>query len=299
MQRQLGYIFIILAAAQWSLVGPLCLYCLKAGMTPMEIAFWRTSVGGLLFCLHAGMTGTLRLHSVRDGLGISLFGIVCIGIMFGVYQSAVQEGGAALTAILQYTAPIWVAVASRLVFKEELTRRKILAIGISLSGVTCISLSGSNGIGNITLLAIILGVGSGVLYSGHYIVGKHYLERYSSFAFYGISMLAAAVACFPFMSIDFERMRAVWLPLLALCTICSYTSYWVYGEGLKRVEPTKAVILATLEPMLSIFVSWWWWGEFFAPAGWVGTALVMAAVFLVIIDGSRAAVRTGKAGKAA
>ena len=291
----IGYFFILTAAALWSLTGPLCLYCLKAGMTPMEIAFWRTSVGAILFCVHAGVTGSLRLQTPRDGWAFFLFGAACLGGLFSVYQGTVREGGAALAAILLYTAPIWVAVASRLIFKEALSRGKLLAIGISLAGVACISFSGSGDLGTVTPLAVMLGLGSGLLYSVHFIFTKRYLERYSPFALYGFSMVAAAMACFPFVSLDLDRVFSAWAPLLIVSVLCSYCAFWVYCEGLRRVDPTKAVVLATIEPMLATFVAWWWWGEFFAPAGWVGTALVMAAVFLIIIDGSRAPTRAGKA----
>ena len=54
------------------------------------------------------------------------------------------------------------------------------------------------------------------------------------------------------------------------------------------MEATKAVILATIEPMLATFAAWWLWGEFFSPVGWVGAALIMAAVFLIIFEGSKA-----------
>ena len=110
-----------------------------------------------------------------------------------------------------------------------------------------------------------------------------------------LRMLAGAAACFPFAPVDFSRIAPVWLPLLVATIIGSYTSFWAYSEGLKRVEATKAVILATVEPLLATLIAWWWWDEFFAPAGWIGTALVMAAVFLIIIDGSRVPTRTGKA----
>ena len=295
MHGSIGYVFILMAAALWSLTGPLCLYCLKAGMTPMEIAFWRTTLGAIFFCVHAKATGSLRLQTPRDGLAFFLFGAVCLGGLFSVYQGAVHAGGAALAAILLYTAPVWVAVASWLLFKEQLSGGKILAIGISLAGVACISLSGSGGIVAVTPLAVILGLSSGVLYSVHFIFTKRYLERYSPFALYGFCMTAAAVACFPFVSLDLDRVFSVWAPLLTVCVLCSYCAFWVYSEGIRRVDPTKAVVLATIEPMLATFVAWWWWDEFFAPAGWIGTALVMTAVFLIIIDGSRAPARANKA----
>jgi drug/metabolite transporter (DMT)-like permease len=201
----------------------------------------------------------------------------------------VQEGGAALAAILMYTAPVWVAIAARLVFKEELTRRKQLAIWVSLAGVVCISLSGNSGLETISFAAVFFGLASGLLYSGHYIFSKLYLEYYSPFALYGIAMLSAALVSFPFMSVSLDRLVQVWLPLLYLCVVCSYVSYWAYCDGLKRVESTKAVVLATIDPMVGIFVAWLWWGEFFSPAGWVGTIMIVVAVLIIVMERGKGA----------
>lgn len=289
MGSNLGYIFILAAAVQWSTVGPLILFCLKSGMEPVEIAFWRTAIAGSLFCLHAILTRTLKLYSLRDGLAFLVFGIICIGGLFSLYQNAVKEGGAALAAILVYTAPIWVAITSRIFFKEQLSPLKLTAIALSITGVCCISLSGGSGVTSITPLAVALGLGSGLLYSSHYIFAKRYLQRYSPFALYGLCMLAGAAVCFPFAPVDPSRIAPVWLPLLVAAVFGSYTSFWVYSEGLKRVEATKAVILATIEPMLATLIAWWWWGEFFSPLGWVGAALILSAVLLVIVAGSRSA----------
>lgn len=297
MQRYMGYILILVAALGWGMVGPLCLYCIKAGMTPVEIAFWRTLIGGCLLCAHAACTGSLRLQSGRDGIVLFIFGSLCIAGMFSSFQSAVQQGGAALAVILMYTAPVWVAVASHIIFKEVLTGAKLLAIGVSLGGVACISLSGSTGVEAVTPLAVFLGLASGLLYSGHYIFSKFFLNRYSPFTLYGISMLSASLVCLPFVDINIQRVLSAWLPLLFLCVVCSYVSYWTYSEGLKRVEPTRAVILASIDPMVGILAAWLWWDEFFSPTGWIGTALILVAVFLIIMDGSRSPTRTGEHGR--
>ena len=294
MQRYWGYILILVAASGWGMVGPLCLYCIKAGMTPVEIAFWRALIGGCLLCAHAAFTGTLHLQSGRDGLALFVFGALCIAGMFGAFQSAVQQGGAALAVILMYTVPVWVAVASRIIFKEILTRVKLLAIGISLGGVVFISLSGSTGVEAVTPTAVFLGLASGFLYSGHYIFSKFFLNRYSPFALYGCSMLSAALVCLPFADLSMERVYAAWAPLLFLCAVCSYVSYWTYSEGLKRVEPSRAVILASVDPMVGILAAWLWWDEFFSPSGWVGAALILVAVFLIITDGGKAPARAGR-----
>ncbi|WP_297849434.1 EamA family transporter, partial [uncultured Desulfovibrio sp.] len=46
-----GYIWILLAAFFWSLIGVLSKLCMSAGVSPLETAFWRAAFGGALFLI--------------------------------------------------------------------------------------------------------------------------------------------------------------------------------------------------------------------------------------------------------
>ncbi len=48
-----GYVWILLAAFFWSLIGVISKICMNAGVSPLETAFWRAAFGGILFLLHA------------------------------------------------------------------------------------------------------------------------------------------------------------------------------------------------------------------------------------------------------
>ena len=77
------------------------------------------------------------------------------------------------------------------------------------------------------------------------------------------------------------------LALLGACT--SYFAYLCYGLALKRIGLVRAAVTCYLEPVLSTLWVWLFWDEFFSPLGWAGSALVLAAVFWLNMDKSRAA----------
>lgn len=49
-----------------------------------------------------------------------------------------------MAVVLLYTAPVWVAVFSRLLFRERISPRKIGAIGVALTGTTLVCFSGGS-----------------------------------------------------------------------------------------------------------------------------------------------------------
>ena len=127
----MGYAYIIAAALLWATIGPAARFALRAGVTPLEISFWRAAIAGLLFALHAGARGRLRLAR-SDLPAVAGFALLGVTIFYWAYFRAVELGGAALAAILLYTAPAWVALAATLWLGERLTTRKAIAIALTL-----------------------------------------------------------------------------------------------------------------------------------------------------------------------
>src|SRR5215203_5802788 len=142
----LAYAYIIAAAMLWATVGPAARFALQAGIEPLEISFWRAAIGGLLFALHAGVRGRLRVAR-SDLPAVAGFAVLGVTIFYWAYFRAVELGGAALAAILLYTAPAWVALAAALWLGERLTMRKSLAVVLTLAGIALVALgSGSSGL---------------------------------------------------------------------------------------------------------------------------------------------------------
>src|SRR5687768_3969976 len=114
---------ILLAAVLWGLLGPASYVALRDGVAPLEIAFWRAALAAPLFAAHAVAAGGGRaaFRAARGDLpALAAFGVVGVSVFYGAYQLAVREGGAALAAVLLYTAPAWVALLARGVLGERL-----------------------------------------------------------------------------------------------------------------------------------------------------------------------------------
>lgn len=283
--RYRGYLCIIAAAVMWGFIGPLGKMAYSQGMTPLEVAFWRALLAWCCFAAEVLFRRKYRRPAGRDLPMLALFSVLCVSLFFWAYQVAVDQGGAALSSVLLYTAPAWVILLSRTFLQEKITKDKLLALGLTIVGVVCIALSQSRGFSdggekNI-LLGITAGLFSGFCYSLYYILGKFFSAGYSACLLFYYTLLPGALLMLPWITFT-EKNGPAWLSLILLAVISTYGAYHFYFTGLKYIEAGRASIVATLEPVVAGLAAWYWWGEFFTPTGYAGAVLIITAVILVI-----------------
>jgi DME family drug/metabolite transporter len=284
----LGYAYIVAAALLWATIGPAARFPLRAAIAPLEISFWRAVIGGVLFAVHATMRGRMRIAR-RDLPAVGGFALFGVTIFYWSYFRAVQLGGAALAAILLYTAPAWVALAAALWLGERLTARKSLAVAMTLAGIALVAFgsgtgtSGGAGPTAARVSAITWGLLAGLAYAVYYLFGKRYFVRYEASTIFAYALTVGAVLLLPMVSFA-PKSAAVWLVLVFLGVVPTYGAYLLYSFGLARLEATRAATVATLEPVAAAALAYAVWGEAMRTLGYVGAALVLAGVLVVATE---------------
>ena len=275
----MGYLYIVLAAACWALIGPVSRFAFAEGVAPLEVAFWRAALGSMLFGAHALV---MRAPCVAraDLPAMALFGLLGVSLFYSAYLLAVEEGGAALAAVLLYTAPAWVALMSAFWLGDRLTARKLAAVGLTVAGVAGIALGSGDAL-RLTAGAFAWGLVAGWCYALYYPFGKRYFSRYAPAVVYALALPVGALALLPF--VDFVPKSGVAWAAIGWLSLCStYLAYLFYALGLQRLEATRASIVATLEPVIAAGFAYLWWGERFGLGGYAGAVLVLAGVLLAV-----------------
>jgi DME family drug/metabolite transporter len=285
----LGYLCIALAAALWGSLGVVSRAVLEAGVSPLELSFWRASLAGALFAAHALSRRKVRV--ARGDVGaLVAFAIVGVAVFYLAYLFAVQSGGAALAAILLYTAPAWVAIASALWLGERMTGWKLGALVITLLGVALVAAGAPQAAGGLRVGPAALGWGllSGLAYACYYLFGKHYFVRYEAPTLFMYALPLGALLLLP--AVHFvPKSAATWGWILFVSAVPTYLALRLYEAGLKRVEATRAVTVATLEPVIAAALAFAVWGEALRSVGYMGAALVLAGVLAMSTERSTAA----------
>jgi DME family drug/metabolite transporter len=272
-----GYAMIALAAVLWGTLGVVSRIVLANGVEPLELSFWRASIGGGLFALHSIWRGKTHVDR-RDWPAVAGFAVVGVSVFYMSYLFAVRTGGAALAAILLYTAPAWVAIASWLWLHERMTARKLGAITLTLSGVALVAVgTGSAGQLRVGPAALGWGLLSGLAYAVYYLFGKRYFTRYEPATLFMYALPLGALVFLP--AIHFVPKSAVtWGWIAFVSVVPTYLAVRLYSAGLMRVEATRAVTVATLEPVVAALLAYLVWGEAFRLVGYAGAALVLVGV---------------------
>jgi DME family drug/metabolite transporter len=278
-----GYIYAALAAVLWSFIGPFSKNCFGAGVTPLETAFWRALLGALCFAAQTSLSGSLRIP-LRDAAVFFLFGFWGIGVLFGSSQLSIQLSGAAMAMVLMYTAPVWVAVASRVLFQEPVSRRKFVVICIALSGTALACFSGGSLPGEYSLPGIACGLLSGLAYASHFPFYTWWRRRYSTSVIYTYMLLGGTVFLLPFSQFTPDKPWEAWGNLLALGVLTNYAAYIALTRSLRRISQIQAAVIGNLEPVLSTLWVWLFFGENFTLYGWLGCGLVIGSVLLLTTE---------------
>jgi DME family drug/metabolite transporter len=276
-----GYLCIALAAALWGSLGVVSRVVLAAGVEPLELSVWRATIAGALFAVHSIARGKVRVAR-SDFPVLGGFAVVGVSMFYLSYLFAVQTGGAALAAILLYTAPAWVAVASALWLHEPMTRPKLMALALTLVGVAFVAVGASGAGSGIHVGPAALGWGllSGLAYASYYLFGKRYFVRYEAATLFMYVLPLGAVFLLPLVHFA-PKSAATWGWIAFLGIVPTYVALQLYEAGLKRVEATRAVTVATLEPVIAAGLAYAVWGEALRPLGYAGAALVLAGVLVM------------------
>ena len=271
-------LLILIAAVLWGLLGILGKNAQSAGVTPLEVAFWRAALAGILFGLHAGVTRA-PLPRGKDLWVTTAFGILGVSVFYGAYQLAVRSGGASLASVLLYTAPAFVAVMGWAFLKEKLGGRELLAVVGTLGGIALISLGGGQGV-TVNASALAYGLTAGFTYSLYYLYGKAYFDRYTPAALYAVALPIGAVGLLPFLHFT-HKTPAAWLSLAGLAVLCTYFAYLAYSAGLKHLPATRASVIASLEPVVAALLAATLFDERLSALALAGAALVIGAALLL------------------
>jgi drug/metabolite transporter (DMT)-like permease len=273
-----GYVLILVAATLWALLGVFSQRLLTAGVPALEIAFWRAALAGVVFLIHAAATGQLRLRRGSDILAFAAFALVGVTLFYSALNFAIGAGGVSLAFVLLYTAPAFVAVLAAMFLRERLTGVKVVLVCLSIVGVILVSGGGGTGV-TPTWQAVVWGLTAGASYSSYYLFGKWALRTYAPVTVFAYVMPIGALGLLPF--VGFEALTsagsAVWLDIVPMALFSTYLAYLVYYTGLRTIEASRAVLVATIEPVLAALFAAVLFGERLSALGVIGGLLVLAA----------------------
>lgn len=255
-----AYMYTMLGATCWGLIGLFVAPLYDEGFTAWEVV----AIRGILsfVCLFLIMVIWFRSQlrtRWQDHLIFAASGICSIAFFNYFYFEVFARSNLSLAVTLLYTGPIFVALLSRVFFREALTKNKLIALVCALIGCAFVVQLLPTGTSSIPLSVILMGVLSGFFYALYSIFTKPITKRYSPLTITTYTFLYTSL--FMIFTSDITAKAelfttsTVWIPALLLALISTVGGYIFYTTGLKSLEASKASILATIEPVVAVLSS--------------------------------------------
>ncbi|MBP1465525.1 EamA family transporter [Candidatus Chloroploca sp. M-50] len=289
-QLRLGVIFIAIAATLWGTVGiaTRALF-LISDANPLSVGFFRLALASPVLLLATYLTlgrAGFRIQG-RDfwlmlGLGLSM------ALYQVTYFAAIERLGVTVAVLIALcTCPVMVAILAAPLLKERLTATVGIAMVLALLG-TVLLVGGGPDLGrdrNQMMIGVMLALGTGLSYAFVTMTSRALAPRYHPLQPISLGFTAGALMILPFalaggLVLDYPPLG--WLLLLHLGLIPTAFGYILFLRGMRTTSATVASILTLFEPLTSTVLAWWLFQERLGPLGFLGAALLLGAMFILM-----------------
>lgn len=247
-----GPLLVALAALCWGLSGGIGGILTDDGWDPVVVSFYRGAIG-LVF-----VAGWLAVRPGGSGFGNPRmwFWAVLAGLgvagNFSLYFVSISEGSVAVAATLMYCAPVFVYLVSFALGLEQSTAGKWAAVALVMTGVVLLTGAWDVGAGDVTLVAAVTGLLSGLCYAVFIFGFKYAAPHGSPQAILVVAFAVLAAVLFVVgdtgEAADVLQMSS-WPLFLVLGILGAGLSFIVYIVGLRDTAPAVAAIVAMVEPV--------------------------------------------------
>jgi len=292
----LGYLMVAVAATLFALNGVVSKVTLSSDMTSLELTQIRATgaAAGLLFFLLLFARRRLRVGR-RELAFLVVFGVTGVAFVQWLYFVAIEHLPVGIALLIQFIAPLFIALFAWLVYHEHIRRRIWLALILCLTGLAVVVEVWSGLAFDTVGITAALG---GSLALTTYVLMAERERRHRdpvSLSFYGFLFAALFWALvqplwgFPWSTLGdsislqgrFEEQSApVWLLVGFVIVVGTMITFSLLTGALRHISATRASIVATLEPVLATVMAWFWLEETFGAAQLVGGAVVLAGIFI-------------------
>ena len=223
--------------------------------------------------------------------GVIGFALVNVGYFLGI-ERGLPLG---LVLVIEFTAPIWIALWIKYVRKGFVAKDMWLAIALSLAGLILVTKIWDGF--TFDLLGLAGALGSAFALTGYFLIGERFggNRHPMSSTIIGLAVAGTFWAIvlpiwnFPTevfsMRMDIHGYLAGhffpgWALLLWVVVMGTIVPYLFVISGLRILSASKSSVLGMLEPVLAGALAWIWLGQSWDGIQLIGAAIVLIGIYL-------------------
>ena len=293
-----GYALVLVAVSLWAVNGTVGKIIVDSGdISALRLAELRSTGAGLVLFVAVGLVRPATLSVSRREVGfLAVFGIGGLAFVHFLYFVAITHLDIGIALVIQYIAPVLVALWARFFVHEPVRRRLWLALALALAGLSLVvelwSGTALDGVGVAASLA------AACAYALYILMAERSLQRgrdvFSLLAWGFIFATAFWTIAQPWWSFPWSRLTAhasllgrldhvaapVWLLVGYVVLLGTVVPFVLMITALHHIPATRATVVAMAEPVLGGLVAYAWLEESIGPFQIAGGILVLAGIVL-------------------
>lgn len=280
-----GILYISFSAMSFGFMPIFAKLAYKSGAGTFEVLFLRFTIAVIILLFYLKLK-KIDFHVTKYQLSIliilGLFGYCATTTCLFLSYKYIPVG---LATSLMYIYPVIVTIFSIVLYSEKTSLYKILALFSSVCGVTVMTFS-SNGL--LSFKGIFLALMSSIFYS-FYVLGasNKEIKKINSFLMTFYISIISAVGLFVIgittNNMNLNNINAKCLIYITLLSIISTViALMTFLEGVRLIGPSKASIISTLEPLVSIISGYLILNEKISIKLGIGSFLVILSVIILM-----------------
>ena len=282
-----GYGMVVGAAVCWGIMATIAKLLFRdRGVDPLLLVVVRAYLATLtLFGVLAAVApDQLRIRR-RDAWLAAVVGVGGLLTNNFLYFEALHLTSVATALLLQYQAPILVALYTVLVQRQRLSKRLVASLVLAVAGCALVVRAYDPAVLRPNLLGVVAGLGTAVTFTFYILTSRAALKTMRAWTLlayaYLFASLAWAVVIPPWKILGRGFPPETWLAFAVIATVGTVIPFGLFISGLKYLPPTQASIVSMLEPVVATIAAYLILGETLLPLQIVGGGLVLAGVVMV------------------
>ena len=293
-----GYLLYLIAATLFALNGTISKSILQTGIDPARLSQLRVSLAFVILLVVVAVTRPSSLRIRRREIPVLLaFGILGIAMTQYLYFVAIDRLPVGIALLIEFTAPIMVALWFRFGMHERVNRIAWLGLALALFGLALVGQVWQgftlDGIG------VLAAFGAAAALALYYLLGDRQVRQPDPRDPVSLTMLGFGAASIfwavvqPWWSYPWSALAGDGYPLGAdgaavpIWVLCAYmvvlgtvVPFWLVVLSLQHIRASQASVVGMTEPLLASFIAWVALGEVLAPVQVIGAVIVLVGVFL-------------------
>lgn len=250
---------------------------------PIALIFLRVAIAGVVLLLYARLLDQpLGLRTYwRHYL---IIGAINSALPFVLIATAALTLTASLTAVLNATSPLFAALFAALWLRDPLTLRKLLGIGLGITGVAVLTGNELQIISPEMAVAVAASLGGAASYGLASVYTKAQVKDAPAFGMAVGSQLSASLLLAPLLPLS---VRPIWpAPIVVVCVLLlalfsTALAFVLFFRSIEAIGPLNTLTVTFLTPIFGVTWGALLLGEPITPATIVGGLVIVLGTALV------------------